>query len=97
MFHSSGVDVVVLKRPIAIILLKSRAQAYRAIYDAVKTPRSDIDHSLSPRPAPLCALPARVLRSPLVPLPLHQPLWIGQWTPVNGLSCVVVYMFCICH
>ena len=45
-----GVDVVELKRSIAIILLKSRARAYRAIYDATKTPRSDIDHSLSPPP-----------------------------------------------
>ena len=42
-----GVDVVALKRSMAFGLLKSRA--YRAIYDAVKTPRSDIDHSLSPK------------------------------------------------
>ena len=47
-----GVDVVALKRSIAFGLLRSRAQAYRAIYDAVKTPRSDVDYSLSPL---LCA------------------------------------------
>ena len=47
---SACVDVMALKRSIAIILLKSRARAYRAIYDAAKTPRSDIDHSLSPPP-----------------------------------------------
>ena len=45
-----GVDVIELKRSIAIILLKSRARAYRAIYDDAKTPRSDVDHSLSPPP-----------------------------------------------
>ena len=45
-----GVDVVALKRSIAFGLLRSRAQAYRAIYDAVKTPRSDVDYSLSPPP-----------------------------------------------
>ena len=43
-----GVDVVALKRSIAFGLLRSRAHAYRAIYDAVKTPRSDVDYSLSP-------------------------------------------------
>ena len=37
-------------RSIALGLLRSRAQAYRAIYDAVKTPRSDVDYSLSPPP-----------------------------------------------
>ena len=45
-----GVDVVALKRAIAFGLLRSRAQAYRVIYDAVKTPRSDVDYSLSPPP-----------------------------------------------
>ena len=45
-----GVDVVALKRSIAFDLLRSRAHAYRAIYDAVKTPRSDVDYSLSPPP-----------------------------------------------
>ena len=43
-----GVDVVALKRSIAFGLLRSHA--YRAIYDAVKTPRSDVDYSLSPPP-----------------------------------------------
>ena len=43
-----GVDVVALKRSIAFGLLRSRARAYCAIYDAVKTPRSDVDYSLSP-------------------------------------------------
>ena len=61
-----GVDVVKLKRSIAIILLKPRARAYRAIYDAAKTPRSDVDHRLSPRLAPLL-----VLRLTLAPFPLH--------------------------
>ena len=92
-----GVDVVALKRSIAFGLLRSRAHAYRAIYDAVKTPRSDVDYSLSPLPAPLCVPPVLVLRSPLAPLPLHQPLWFGQWTPVNDLSCVDLCMFCICN
>ena len=45
-----GVDVVELKRSIAITLLKFRARVYRAIYDASKTPRSDVDYSLSPPP-----------------------------------------------
>ena len=45
-----GVDVVELKRSIAITLLKFRARAYRVIYDAAKTPRSDVDYSLSPPP-----------------------------------------------
>ena len=45
-----GVDVIALKRSIAFGLLRSSAQAYRAIYDAVKTPRSDVDYSLSPQP-----------------------------------------------
>ena len=45
-----GVDVVELKRSIAITLLKLRSRAYRAIYDAAKTPRSDVDYSLSPPP-----------------------------------------------
>ena len=45
-----GVDVVELKRSIAITLLKFRARAYRAIYDAAKTPRSVVDYSLSPPP-----------------------------------------------
>lgn len=47
---SFGVDVVALKRSIAFNLLHSRAHAYRAICDVVKTPRSDKDHSLSLRP-----------------------------------------------
>ena len=34
----------------AITLLKFRARAYRAICDAAKTPRSDVDYSLSPPP-----------------------------------------------
>ena len=45
-----GLDVVALKRSIAFGLLRSRAHAYRAIYDAVKTSRSDVVHSLSPPP-----------------------------------------------
>ena len=45
-----GVDVVALKRSIAFGLLRSRAHAYRAIYDAVKTPRCDVDYSLSSPP-----------------------------------------------
>ena len=73
-----------LERSTTFGLLRSRAHAYRAIYDAVKTTCIDKDHSLIP-PAPLCVLPVPVSRSPLVPLPLHQPFWIGQWTPVYGL------------
>ena len=42
--------IVTLKRSIAFGLLRFRAQAYRAIYDAVKTPCSDVDYSLSPPP-----------------------------------------------
>ena len=50
-----GVDVVELKRSIAITMLKFRARfshlnSNRAIYDAAKTPRSDVDYSLSPPP-----------------------------------------------
>ena len=45
-----GVDVVALKRSLAFGLLRSRAQANRAIYDAVKTPRNDVDYSPSPPP-----------------------------------------------
>ena len=45
-----AVDVIALKRSIAFGLLRSRAQAYRAIYDAVENPRSEVDYSLSPPP-----------------------------------------------
>ena len=45
-----GVDVVALKRSIAFGLLRSRVHAYRATYNAVKTPRSDVGYSLSPPP-----------------------------------------------
>ena len=45
---------------------KPRARAYRAIYDAAKTPRTDVGHSLSPLPS----LPAFVLRPTLASLPL---------------------------
>ena len=33
-------------RPLAVSI------SYRAIYDAVKTPRSDVDYSISPSPRP---------------------------------------------
>ena len=39
-----------LKRTIAFGHLHIGARAYRAIYDAVKSPRSDVDYSLSPPP-----------------------------------------------
>ena len=86
-----GVDVVALKRSIAFGLLRSRARAYCAIYDAVKTPRSDVDYSLSPpsRSSVRTALCPYSGHSPLVPLPLQQSLWLGQWTPVNGPSSAV--------
>ena len=43
-------DKYIILWAIAFGLLRSRAQAYRVIYDAVKTPRSDVDYSLSPPP-----------------------------------------------
>ena len=45
-----GVDVIALKRSIAFGHLRSRTRAYRAIYDAVKIPRTDEDYCLSPPP-----------------------------------------------
>ena len=67
-----GVDVVALKRSIAFGLLRSRAHAYRAIYDAVKTPRSDVDYSLSPPPrSSMLAVCARtqIIFGPAIPAP----------------------------
>ena len=62
------VDVVALKRSIAFGLLYSRAHAYPAIYDAVKTPHSDVDYSLSPPTSvrTTCAL-TRVIFGPATP------------------------------
>ena len=62
-----GVDVVALKRSIAFGLLRSRAHAYRAIYDAVKIPRSGVDYSLSlpPRSSVRAACVRTQVKSPL--------------------------------
>ena len=77
-----GVDVVALKRSIAFGLLRSRAHAYRAIYDAVKTPRSDVDYSLSPphrsSVSTACARTQVSLRpAPPAPAPLDRPMDTG--------------------
>ena len=66
-----GVDVVALNRSIHFGLLRYRARTYRAIYDAVKTPRSDVDCSLSPLPrfcaCRLCSYPGQLwLRYPCI-------------------------------
>ena len=47
------------------MMFRTRARTHRAIYDAAKTHRSDVDQSLAPL---LCAYPAHVLRLPLPPL-----------------------------
>ena len=60
---------------------------YRAIYDAAMTPRSDIDHNLSPPPR--FSVRTSCARTQAHPSPASLHLWIGQWTPVNGPSCVV--------
>ena len=68
-----GVDEVELTRSIAITLLKSRARAYRASYDAPKTPRSDVDDCLSPPPrSSVCTACARTQAhpSPASPAPV---------------------------
>ena len=66
------VDVVALKRSIAFGLLHSRALAYRANHDSVKTPHSDVDYSLSPPPRSsvrsICAL-TQVTFGPATPAP----------------------------
>ena len=80
-----GVDVVELKRSIAITLLKFRARAYRVMWTIASVPL----------PAPQRAPPVLAL-PPLLPQTLHLLLLIGQWTPVKCLSCVVLCMFCIC-
>ena len=50
-----------------------------------------------PLPAPQRAPPVLAL-PPLPPLlPQTLPPVIGQWTPVNCLSCVVLCMFCFCN
>ena len=75
-----GVDVVALKRSIAYGLLRSRAQAYRAIYDAVKTPRSDVYYSLSPPPrSSVRAACARTQATfgPATPAPVDRPMDTG--------------------
>ena len=66
-----GVDVVAPKGSIAFGLLSSRARTYRAIYDAVKTPRSDVDHSLSPpsRSSRGACARAQVTLGPATPAP----------------------------
>ena len=78
-----GVDVVALKRSIAFGLLRSRAHAYRAIYDAVKTPRS-VDYSLSPPPRSSArtacarsAAPSNPASTDPVPAPADWPMDTG--------------------
>ena len=79
-----GVDVVELKRSIAITLLKFRARAYRAIYDAAKTSRSDVDYSLSPPPRSsvrtACArssVPSTPAATDPAPAPADRPMDTG--------------------
>ena len=75
-----GVDVVELKRSIAITLLKFRARAYRVIYDAAKAPRSDVDYSLSPPPRSSArAACARSSSTPAAPdpAPVDRPMDTG--------------------
>ena len=75
-----GVDIVELRRSIAIILLKSQTRAYRAIYDAPKTPRSDVDHGLSPPPRSsvhaACAR-TQTCPSPALPAPVDRQMDTG--------------------
>ena len=86
-----------ITRFIAFGLLRSLAGAYRASYDAVKTPRSDVDYSLSfpPRSSvrTACARTRVTFGSAIpAPAPMDRPM-----DTVNGLSCVVLCMFCICN
>ena len=65
-------NIVELERTIAITLLKFRARAYRAIYDAAKTPHSDVDYSLSPPPrssALIACARTQVTFGPTTPAP----------------------------
>ena len=86
-----GVDVVALKRPIALDLLCIRARAY--VRSMMLSPPLVVTWPIASvlHPAPLCAPPVLVLRSPLVPLPLHLLLWIGQWTPKQWRQEKVFY------
>ena len=75
-----GVDVVELKRSIAITLLKFRARAYRVIYDSAKTPRSDVDYSLSPPPrssARAACARSSASSTPAAPDPVDRPMDTG--------------------
>ena len=92
-----GVDAVELKRSIAIILLKSRARAYRAIYDAAKTPHIDKDHSLSPPSR--SSVRAACARTQSHPGPASTAPVDRQMDTVRvkGPSCVVSCMLCICN
>ena len=85
-----GVDVVALKRSIAFGLLRSRAQAYQAISDAV-TPRSDVDYSLSPRPR--SSVHTACARTQVTFGPATLAPMTGLWAPVKCLSCVDLCMF----
>ena len=67
-----GVDVVALKRSIAFGLLRSRARAYCAIYDAVKTLEVTWMIASVLHPAPLCVPPCirtKVIFGPITPAP----------------------------
>ena len=45
---AKGIDVVKLKRSIAIGMLKHRATAYSVMYDGLRQRRSGVDHFFSP-------------------------------------------------
>ena len=45
---AKGVDVIKLKRFIAIGMLKHRATAYSVMYDGLRQRRSGVDHFFSP-------------------------------------------------
>ena len=75
-----------LERSTTFGLLRSRAHAYRAIYDAVKTTCIDVDHSLIPPRSYVrtaCAS-IQVTFGPATPAPapLDRPMDTGLWSIV---------------
>jgi hypothetical protein len=75
-----GVDVVALKHSMAFGLLRLRSRAYNTIYDAIRVPRSDVDHTLSPPPRSsvrtACARAQVAFGSP-PPAPVSRPMDTG--------------------
>ena len=69
--------------------LVSQARAYRAIYDAVKTPRSDVDYSLSPPPRS-SVRPTTCARTQVNFSCVSAD---GRWNVYRVILC----MFCICN